>query len=371
MQPVQRFLRTCVASRTPAAAASTASAASAARATACAVHSGIPAMAATAATAASMRHGSGTMQTRSFSSPPPEPKTAANQSRKKVTIPTLHKLYKEGTPITVMTAHDYPTGMFVEKAGIDICLVGDSLAMVALGYESTNKITLEEMMHHSKAVARGSTCAFLVGDMPFGTFEVSPEHALRNAIRFIHEGNVEAVKLEGGVEISATVKRITDVGIPVMGHIGLTPQRQTSLGGFKVQGKTLEKAQGLLEDALALQEAGCFSIVLEAMPQAVARFLTSQLKVPTIGIGAGPDTSGQVLVMMDALGVYDKLSPKFSNVYAAVGEQAIGGLREFSDAVRARAFPVPGKHTYKMADGEEERFKEWVAAYESKKSASL
>ncbi|KAK6096244.1 cell wall biogenesis and architecture protein [Batrachochytrium dendrobatidis] len=290
---------------------------------------------------------------------------SAGESRKKVTITALRKLYNTKTPITVMTAHDYPTGLLVERAGFDICLVGDSLAMVGLGYESTNKITFEDMIHHTRAVARSSKCAFLVGDMPFGTYEVSPEVVLKNAIRYIHEGNVEAVKLEGGIELKDTIKRLTDVGIPVMGHIGLTPQRQTSLGGFKVQGKTLDKAQKMLQDALALQDAGCFSIVLEAIPYPVAKFITDQLSIPTIGIGAGPDVSGQVLVMMDILGIYDKLSPKFSKVYANIGEQAVTGLSTFIDDVRGSKFPVIGLHTYKMAASEEERFKEWVAIYES------
>nr|KAJ3415129.1 hypothetical protein HK105_001596 [Polyrhizophydium stewartii] len=303
----------------------------------------------------------------------PSPQAVApvtGSDRKKVTITTLRKLHREGTPITVMTAHDYATGVLVERAGFDICLVGDSLAMVALGYDSTNKIKFEEMMHHSRAVARGSKCAFLVGDMPFGTYEASPEDAVRNAIRYMHEGDVEAVKLEGGAEIQETIRRITSVGVPVMGHIGLTPQRQASLGGFKVQGKTLERAQQLLKDALALQDAGCFSIVLEAVPHPVATFITKQLSVPTIGIGAGPQTSGQVLVMMDALGIYDRLSPKFSNVYAAVGEIANDGLRRYIEEVRARKFPAVGVNTYKMSPGEEERFIEWSASYEAAKTTT-
>ncbi|KAH6572270.1 hypothetical protein BASA61_002612 [Batrachochytrium salamandrivorans] len=311
--------------------------------------------------------------------PPPQPTeatqdakdTPAGSNRKKVTVTALRKLYLSNTPITVMTAHDYPTGLFVERAGFDICLVGDSLAMVALGYESTNKITFEEMIHHTRAVARSSKCAFLVGDMPFGTYEISPEIALKNAIRYIHEGNVEAVKLEGGAELKDTIKRLTDVGIPVMGHIGLTPQRQASLGGFKVQGKTVEKAEKMLYDALALQKAGCFSIVLEAVPFSVAKFITSQLNIPTIGIGAGPSTSGQVLVMMDILGIYDKLSPKFSNVYADIGEQAVAGLSSFITDVHNRKFPEVGLHTYKMTSIEEERFREWIAIYESSKIATV
>ncbi|KAJ3298163.1 hypothetical protein HK104_011084 [Borealophlyctis nickersoniae] len=281
-------------------------------------------------------------------------------ARKKVTLHTLRKLYEKNEPIAVMTAHDYPSGVFVERSGIDLCLVGDSLAMVALGYESTNQISLDEMIHHSRAVARGCKTPFIVADLPFGTYERNPEQALDSAIRFIREGNVEAVKLEGGVEMTDTIKKITSVGIPVLGHIGLTPQRQTALGGFRVQGKTADKAGLLLEDALALQSAGCFAIVLEAIPEPVATFITQQLNIPTIGIGAGPGCSGQVLVQLDALGVYDKLTPKFCKVYADVGKMSIAGLENYVKDVKARTFPASGANTYQMEKGELEKFQEWT-----------
>ncbi|KAI7848196.1 3-methyl-2-oxobutanoate hydroxymethyltransferase [Circinella umbellata] len=230
--------------------------------------------------------------------------------RSKVTIKTIGRMYRHNEPISVMTAQDYPSGMLVDRSGIDMCLVGDSLAMVSLGYESTTSLTVDEMLHHCRAVARGSKNPFLVGDLPFGSFEASPIDAVRVAQRFIKEGNVEAVKLEGGLEMAEHIKAITRVGVPVMGHIGLTPQRSSALGGFRVQGKTCKQAQRLLADALALQEAGVFAMVLEAMPAEIAGYITSKLKVPTIGIGAGVNCSGQVLVMNDIMGLFDRFVPK-------------------------------------------------------------
>ncbi|KAI9263366.1 3-methyl-2-oxobutanoate hydroxymethyltransferase [Phascolomyces articulosus] len=230
--------------------------------------------------------------------------------RPKVTIKTIGRMHRQNEPITVMTAQDYPSGMMVDRSGIDMCLVGDSLAMVALGYESTTSLTVDEMLHHCRAVARGSKNPFLIGDLPFGSFEASPVDAVKVAQRFIKEGNVEAVKLEGGAEMAEHIKAITRVGVPVMGHIGLTPQRSSALGGFRVQGKTAKQAQRLLEDALAIQEAGVFAMVLEAMPAEIAGYITQQLKVPTIGIGAGVNCSGQVLVMNDIMGLFDRFVPK-------------------------------------------------------------
>ncbi|KAI9337546.1 ketopantoate hydroxymethyltransferase [Obelidium mucronatum] len=265
-----------------------------------------------------------------------------------------------GTPITVMTAHDYPSGVFCEKGEMDICLVGDSLAMVALGYDSTTRITLDEMLHHCRAVARGSKTPFLIGDMPFGTYEKSPEHALDNAIRMIREGHMEAVKLEGGIEMAETCRRIVNVGIPVLGHIGLTPQRATSLGGFRAQGTSLIKAQNLLKDAKALEEAGCFSIVLESVPSPVAEFITGQLNIPTIGIGAGPHCSGQVLVQMDMIGIYDKFTPKFCKLYERLDPLIVNALTKYGEEVRNRSFPDIKSHTYSMEKGEEDKFLKWV-----------
>ncbi|KAI8607919.1 ketopantoate hydroxymethyltransferase, partial [Chytriomyces sp. MP71] len=290
----------------------------------------------------------------------PPPASAETAPRKKVTLQSIRQKHREKTPLAAATAHDYPSGVFCDKGGMDLCLVGDSLAMVALGHDSTTRITLEEMMHHSRAVARGSKAAFLVGDLPFGSYERSPEHALDNAIRYIREGHVEAVKLEGGVEVAATCKRLVDVGIPVLGHIGLTPQRATSLSGFRAQGTSLPKAQDLLADALALQEAGCFSIVLESVPSPVAAFITRRLAIPTIGIGAGPHCSGQVLVQMDMLGIYDKFSPKFCKLYQQLEPLIVKAMQDYADEVRSRTFPVEKIHTYAMEKGEEERFLKWV-----------
>ncbi|CAG8563972.1 15148_t:CDS:2, partial [Acaulospora morrowiae] len=264
------------------------------------------------------------MSSRYYSAVPS--KKMIKSASKKITISHLYDLYKSNVPIAVMTAHDYPSGLFVEKAGIEICLVGDSLSMVALGYQTTNPITMEEMLHHCKAVARGAKTPFLVCDMPFGSYETSPTDALKNAIRLVKEGSMEGVKIEGGVEMAETIKKITDTGISVLGHIGLMPQRQSSLGGYRVQGKTAEKAFKILEDAFALQESGCFAIVLEAIPEPVGTIITKKLRIPTIGIGAGNGTSGQVLVQQDVLGVYDQFVPKFCKQYVDLDKIIVKAL---------------------------------------------
>ncbi|KAF9437121.1 hypothetical protein BGZ76_001902 [Entomortierella beljakovae] len=274
--------------------------------------------------------------------------------RPKVTLATLRKLYKRGEPITMMTAHDFPTGTLVDKAGIDVTLVGDSLAMVALGYTSTSDITLDEMLHHCRAVARGTRSSFLIADMPFGSYETGPDQAINNAVRFMKEAKAEAVKMEGGKEMAPTISRLTQVGIPVLGHIGLTPQRQASLGGYKVQGKTASKAKAMIEDAIALQQAGCFAIVLEAVPEPVARHITSILSIPTIGIGAGVGCSGQVLVQQDMLGLYGRV-PRFCKTYRSLADEIVGALREYSADVKSGAFPAQ-EHCYPMPQDELDRF---------------
>ncbi|RIB21524.1 ketopantoate hydroxymethyltransferase [Gigaspora rosea] len=281
------------------------------------------------------------------------------QTQKKVTITTLQNLYKNNEPITVLTAHDYPSGLFVEKTGLEICLVGDSLGMVALGRKSVNQTTIEEMLHHCRAVSRGAKTPFLVGDMPFGSYETSSKDALRNAIRYIKEGNMEAIKLEGGSEMARTIHQITSIGIPVLGHIGLTPQRQSSLGGFRVQGKTAKQAIKLLDDAKALQRSGCFAIVLEAIPGPVAAYITEQLQIPTIGIGAGSGTSGQVLVQQDMLGIYDKFVPKFCKQYAKLDQLIIKAIGAYRDEVKSRAFPAE-EHSYAINDDELKTFLDTV-----------
>ncbi|KAF4476796.1 3-methyl-2-oxobutanoate hydroxymethyltransferase [Colletotrichum fructicola Nara gc5] len=222
--------------------------------------------------------------------------------RKKVTVATLRNLHKKREPITVMTAHDFPSAHVADHAGMEIILVGDSLAMVALGMEDTSEVLVEEMLLHCRSVARATKSAFTVGDLPMGSYEIAPEQALETAIRFIKEGRVQGVKLEGGKEMAPTIRKITTAGIPVLAHVGLTPQRQNALGGFRVQGKTSDGAMKVLEDALAVQEAGAFAVVLEAVPAEVAALVTEKLAIPTIGIGAGNGCSGQVLVQVDMTG---------------------------------------------------------------------
>jgi len=286
--------------------------------------------------------------------------TSKDKGRKKVTLNTLNNLYKKGEPITMLTAHDYPSGLFTEKGGVDTVLIGDSLGMVTLGFNSTNPVTMDDMVRHCQAVCRGAKSPFIVCDMPFGSYEASAEDAVRNAVRLIAEGNAEAVKLEGGKEMAETIKAITRVGIPVLGHIGLTPQRQSSLGGFRVQGKTMEDAKSLLEDALALQDAGCYGVVLEAMPREVASFITSQLNILTIGIGAGNGCSGQVLVQQDMLGAFDKFIPKFCKVYADMSSVAINAIKNYTKDVKERKFPDNEKNCYKMKSGEDKKLEEFI-----------
>ncbi len=277
------------------------------------------------------------------------------QVRQKVTIPALVTKKQQGSPITMLTAYDYSSALLVDKAGIDIILVGDSLAMVMMGLDSTNPVTMEVMLHHGRMVARGAKQAFLVGDMPFMSFQVSVEEAVRNAGRFLQEGGMEAVKLEGGRAMADRVQAITQAGIPVMGHIGLTPQSVSSLGGYKVQGKTAVAAYTLLQDALALQEAGCFSLVLEAVPAPVAAEISRRLDIPTLGIGAGAGCDGQVLVYHDLLGLFDKFQPKFVKQYAHIGEQILQALGQYRQEVTEKTFPAES-HTFAMPDEELAQF---------------
>ena len=277
------------------------------------------------------------------------------QVRQKVTIPTLVTKKQQGSPITMLTAYDYSSALLVDKAGMDIILVGDSLAMVMMGLDSTNPVTMEVMLHHGRMVARGAKQAFLVGDMPFMSFQVSVEEAVRNAGRFLQEGGMEAVKLEGGRAMADRVRAITQAGIPVMGHIGLTPQSVSSLGGYKVQGKTAVAAYTLLQDALALQEAGCFSLVLEAVPAPVAGEISRRLAIPTLGIGAGAGCDGQVLVYHDLLGLFDKFQPKFVKQYANIGEQILRALDQYRQEVTEKTFPAES-HTFAMPDEELAQF---------------
>lgn len=289
--------------------------------------------------------------------------TQTEQARKKMTIPALMGKKRQGDPITMLTAYDYSSALLVDKADIDMILVGDSLAMVMMGLDSTNPVTMEIMLHHCRMVARGAKNAFLVGDMPFMSFQASIEEAVRNAGRFLQEGGMEAVKLEGGRVVADRVRAISHMGIPVMGHIGLTPQSATSLGGHKAQGRTAVAAQALLQDALALQAAGCFSVVLESVPAAVAAEITPRLDIPTIGIGAGAGCDGQVLVYHDLLGLFDKFRPKFVKQYANIGAQISEALAQYRQEVTAKNFPAEA-HTFTMPADELAEFLALLAVEE-------
>jgi 3-methyl-2-oxobutanoate hydroxymethyltransferase len=271
------------------------------------------------------------------------------KARKKVTVRTYQAKHDAGEPITMVTAYDYPTAQLAEDSGIDSILVGDSLGMVVLGHDTTLSVTMDEMIHHAKAVRRGASTPLLVGDLPFMSYQVGPEDALRNAGRFLQEAGMDAVKLEGGRKVVPQVRAIVGAGIPVMGHVGLTPQSIHALGGWRVQGRTPAAARELLADALALQAAGCFSIVLESVPERLATYVAQRLDIPTIGIGAGPNTSGQVLVIHDLLGLFDRFQPKFVKRYALLGADARTALGAYRDEVAARAFPNE-EHSYTMTD---------------------
>jgi 3-methyl-2-oxobutanoate hydroxymethyltransferase len=269
--------------------------------------------------------------------------------RKKVTTNTYRLKKKRGEIITMLTAYDYPTALAVDRAGIDTILVGDSLGMVVLGYENTLPVTMEEMIHHSKAVARGAKYAMLIGDMPFMSYQASAADAVRNAGRFLQEAGMDAVKLEGGRERRDVVEGIVGAGIPVMGHIGLTPQSVHQLGGFRAQGKSVEAAKRLLEDALILQEAGCFSVLLETIPAQLARLMSEKLEVPTIGIGAGVGCDGQVLVTHDLLGLFDRFTPRFVKKYAHLHQEMLSAITTYKDDVVKGTFPSD-EHSFEMTD---------------------
>ena len=274
--------------------------------------------------------------------------------RKKVTTRTLLQKKARGEMITMLTAYDYPTALAVDQAGIDSILVGDSLGMVVLGYENTLPVTMADMLHHCRAVARGARYALLVGDLPFMSYQVSVEQAVANAGCFLQEAGMDAVKLEGGRERQDAIRAIVAAGIPVMGHLGLTPQSVQQLGGFRSQARSAPAARRLLEDALLLQDAGCFSLVLEAVPARLASFVSGRLEIPTIGIGAGPGCDGQVLVLHDLLGLFERFTPRFAKRYADLHAEMAGALAAYRDDVEGKAFPAP-EHTTEMQDSE------WVA----------
>jgi 3-methyl-2-oxobutanoate hydroxymethyltransferase len=272
------------------------------------------------------------------------------QTRKPVTTSTFAQKKQKGEPITMLTAYDYPTALAVDNAGVDSILVGDSLGMVVLGYETTIPVTMADMLHHCKAVARGAKTALLIGDMPFMSYQVSIEEAVRNAGRFLQEAGMHAVKLEGGSERAGAVRAIVNAGIPVMGHLGLTPQSINALGGFGAQAKTVETAKKLINDALALQDAGAFSIVLEAIPAQLAELVSHKLDIPTIGIGAGVGCDGQVLVTHDLLGLFDRFTPRFVKKYTDLHSIIHEALDAYRLDVEARHFPEEAHSTYMKAE---------------------
>jgi 3-methyl-2-oxobutanoate hydroxymethyltransferase len=263
---------------------------------------------------------------------------------KRVTVPEIVAA-KGKRKLTEMTAYDYPTALWVDQSGIDMILVGDSLAMVVLGHEDTLSITMDEMLHHTRAVARTAQHALVIGDLPFLSYQVSVEQAVLNAGRFIKEARANAVKLEGGRRVVPQIKAIVEAQIPVQGHLGLTPQSSAAFGGFKVQGRTAEAAKELIEDAQALTEAGCFSIVLEGIPAPIATMVTEAIPIPTIGIGAGPDCDGQVLVVHDLLGLFERFTPKFVKQYARLAGPIREALGAFREEVEKGIFPGP-EHSF-------------------------
>jgi 3-methyl-2-oxobutanoate hydroxymethyltransferase len=278
---------------------------------------------------------------------------------RKVTTHTFRQKKERGESITMLTAYDYPTALAIDQAGIDSILVGDSLAMVVLGYENTLPVTMDEMLHHARAVSRGANSALLIGDMPFMSYQVSIEEAVRNAGRFLQEAGMDAVKLEGGRERADAIRAIVGAGIPVMGHLGLTPQSVHQLGGFRAQGKTASAAKHLLEDARILEEAGCFSLVLEAVPARLAETISKQISIPTIGIGAGAGCDGQVLVTHDLLGLFDRFTPKFVKQYANFHADMKKAFAEYIDDVETKRFPSK-EHVVEMTDEEWEVFQDGI-----------
>lgn len=268
---------------------------------------------------------------------------------KKFTVTSFIKAKEKDEKISMLTAYDYTTAQLLDEAGIDSILVGDSLGMTMLGYDTTLEVTMEDMLHHTKAVVRGVKRALVIGDMPFLSYHISIEETIRNAGRFIKEAGAHAVKLEGGLEMVDKIKALIAAKIPVVGHLGLTPQSVNMFGGFKVQGKSSEQAQKIIDDALALEEAGVFAIVLECVPSALAKIITDKLSIPTIGIGAGKDCDGQVLVIQDVLGMYKELSPKFVKRYKETGEDIIDATKAYINDIQEGSFPEE-KHTFTIKE---------------------
>ena len=274
------------------------------------------------------------------------------EGKRQMSIPALGEMKERGENISMLTAYDYPTARLLDEAGVDVLLVGDTLGMVVLGYDSTVYVTLEEMIHHIKAVVRGTQRALVIGDLPFGSYNEDPSQAIRSATRLIKEGGCAAVKLEGGIEMAPIVRAVADAGIPVVGHVGLLPQTATKVGGFKVQARTAEDALALFESGRALEKAGAFMIVIEAVPAPVGRLLSRSLTVPVIGIGAGAGCDGQVLVTPDMLGLQEALTPRYLKRYAHLAGTVEDAVRQYVSEVKAGTFPAE-EHTYSMDPREE------------------
>ena len=275
------------------------------------------------------------------------------EKRSKVVLPALFDKMQQKMPITMVTCYDYPMAYLVEQAGVDIVLVGDSLGMTVLGYESTLPVTMEDMIRHAQAVRRGTPSAFLIGDMPYMTYQVSVEDAVRNAGRFMAEAGCDGVKLEGGVEMADRVQAIARAGIPVMGHLGLTPQSTSALGGFKVQGKDATRARRIVDDARALERSGAFSILLEMVPDRVAGLITGRSGVPIISLGSGLQAHGQLLIFHDMFGLYPRFKPKMAKVFGNAGEVILNGLKQYVAEVQSREFPS-AENWFSMKDDQYE-----------------
>lgn len=267
----------------------------------------------------------------------------------KFTVKSFLKAKKDGKKISMLTAYDYTTAKLLDKGGVDTILVGDSLGMVILGYETTLQVTMDDMIHHTKAVSRGVTSALIIGDMPFLSYHISVEETIRNAGRFIKEAGAHAVKLEGGADVIDKVKGLIAAQIPVIGHLGLTPQSVNMMGGFKVQGKSAAQAQKLIDEALLLEEAGVFGIVLECIPEKLAKIVSEKLTIPTIGIGAGKYCDGQVLVIQDVLGMFEDLQPKFAKIYSETGKDIIQATKDYIEDIQEGTFPSK-EHTFSIKD---------------------
>lgn len=274
--------------------------------------------------------------------------------RKKIMIPDLYEKYQKGEPITMLTGYDYPLALLEEQAGIEIILVGDSLGMTVYGMETTLPVTLDEVIRHAKAVRRGAPTAFAIGDMPYMTYQVSKEEAVRNAGRLMAEAAVDAVKLEGGQEMADTIRSIVRATIPVMGHIGLTPQSLSMLGGFKAQGRSAESALKIVKDAKALEDAGCFAILVEAVPPEVNKVIVESVKIPIISLGSGIYGAGQLLIVHDLLGFFDRFAPKFVKKYADLNEEISKALKAYASEVKAKEFPS-SDHVYPIKEEELEK----------------